>query len=70
MIYPQLKKNSEIVAQIDEIENPRTFGTGQDTKKRQHIFVNNNNGRRIQVTLWNETIEKFKSNLQLGYVSK
>lgn len=65
-----LKIISEIVAQIDEIEGTRTFGTGDEIKKRQHIFVNNNSGRRIQITLRNESIEKFKSVFKLGNVSK
>lgn len=60
---------SEIVAHVDEIEKIKNFNEGENTKTRWRFFVHNNDGKRIQVTLWNNEIVKFQPCIKLGNVS-
>lgn len=47
---------SEIIGCIDGIESPRIVGNKQVYKVLK-FYLNNGNGRRIQVVAWNDDIE-------------
>ena len=59
---------SEIVAFVDEIENTKIFGEPTKEKKRWRIFFKTNEGKRIQVTMWNKEIDRLQDKIKLGHV--
>lgn len=48
---------SEIIGYIDGIESPRIVGDKQQYKVFK-FFLNNDNGRRVQILSWNDEIQR------------
>lgn len=58
----------EIIGYIDGIEAPRSVGNNQQYKFFK-FFMNNGNGKRIQIVAWNENIDIVEKYIQANYVS-
>lgn len=56
-----------LVGIVESIEDPRLFGETKKEKKRWRFYVNNNEGQRIQIAVWNHEIERLKNKIFLGY---
>lgn len=53
------------------MEDPKTYPS-KDKKKpkvRMRFFIHNNDNRIVQVTLWNQEVERFRNIIKLGHVS-
>lgn len=59
---------SEIIGYIDGMESPRIVGNKQQYKVFK-FFLNNGNGKRVQVIAWNEEIEKIIHHIVPNHVN-
>lgn len=53
---------------VDGIESPRYVGTNQQYKIFK-FFLNNGNGRPIQILAWNDDIDNIEHKIKTNYVS-
>lgn len=58
---------SEIVGYVDGLEAPRCVGATQQYKFFK-FYLNNGSGKRVQVVVWNEDIERIESHIKSNYV--
>lgn len=59
---------SEIVGYVDGIEAPRYVGDQQQYRVFK-FYINNGNGKRVQIIVWNDDIKNVEPNIKLNYVS-
>ncbi|XP_024877221.1 uncharacterized protein LOC112458045 isoform X2 [Temnothorax curvispinosus] len=57
----------EIVSFVDGIEAPRYVGDKQQYKIFK-FFLNNGNGKRVQVITWNDEVDKVEPHIKLNYI--
>jgi len=53
---------------VDGIEAPRYVGDKSQYKVFK-FYVNNGNGRRVQIIVWNDDIDSVEDNIKLNHVS-
>lgn len=53
---------------MDGIEVPRYVGDQQQYRVFK-FYMNNGNGRRVQIIVWNDDIKNVEPNIKLNYVS-
>lgn len=58
----------EIIGYVDGIESPRLVGNKQQYKFFK-FYLNNGNGRRVQVVAWNDDIDLIEHHILSNYVS-
>ena len=56
-----------VVAYIDELQAPKKVKNG--TKDLFKLVVNNNEGSRIEITIWNNVIPKYANFFKINGVS-
>lgn len=57
-----------MVGYVDSIESPRIVDNNQQYKFFK-FYINNGNGRRVQVVCWNDDIENIIDHIMPNYVS-
>ncbi|XP_024871876.1 uncharacterized protein LOC112454612 [Temnothorax curvispinosus] len=57
----------EIIGFVDGIEAPRYVGDKQQYKIFK-FFLNNGNGKRIQIMTWNDEVDKVEPHIKLNYI--
>lgn len=58
----------EIIGFVDGIEAPRLVGNNNQYKFFK-FYLNNGNGKRIQIVAWNENVDIVEKYIQSNYVS-
>jgi len=59
---------SEIIGYVDAIESPRRLGTKMQYKFFK-FYLNNGNGKRVQIVAWNDDVEIIEPHIMVNYVS-
>jgi len=60
---------SEVIGYIDGIESPRIVGNKQQYKFFK-FYLNNGNGRKIQIVAWNDDIDYILPLIMPNHVNK
>ncbi|KAL6418637.1 hypothetical protein ACFW04_011925 [Cataglyphis niger] len=57
----------EIIGYVDGIEAPRYVGDQQQYRVFK-FYINNGNGKRVQIIVWNDDIKNVEPNIKLNYI--
>lgn len=63
-----IKYISEIIGYIDGIESSQFVGNNNQYKIFK-FYINNGNGRRVQIIAWNDDIDNVEPLIKTNYVS-